>query len=71
MALSKAKEHGAEELASGAYKKALILYKEGEDLFEERLYELAAGKFLRSRRYSEKAENISRLKKYKRGDFSN
>ena len=70
-ALQKAQEYDAETEAPGDYKKALKFYRSGESLFEQRLFDLARRKFNRSRFHSEKAENIARLKKYKRGDFSN
>lgn len=69
-ALEKAKEFGAEAESPGHYRKALKFYRSGESLFEQRLFDLARRKFDRSRLHSEKAENIARLKKYKRGDFS-
>ena len=70
-ALQKAQEYDAETEAPNDYKKALKFYRSGESLFEQRLFDLARRKFNRSRIHSEKAENIARLKKYKRGDFSN
>lgn len=70
-ALKMAGEHGAEELAPIHYKKALSLYRTGQSLFNDRFYSSAQDKFLESKKGSEKAENISRLKKYKQGDFSN
>ena len=70
-ALSIARKYGAEELASGHYRKAFDLYRKGQSFFKDRFYALAQDKFLESMEYSEKAENISRLKKYRKGDFSN
>ena len=70
-ALSMAKQHGSEAEAPKYYEKALSLYREAQTLFKKRIYDLAQIKFTESMKQSEKAENISRLKRYKQGDFSN
>ena len=66
-----AKKHGAKKEAPKYYEKALFFYQEAQALFKKRIYDLAQIKFTESMRQSEKAENISRLKRYKQGDFSN
>ena len=70
-AIDTAQTHGAQEQAPKHYKKALLLYQEAQVLFQKRIYDLAQIKFIESMKQSERAENITRLKKYKRGDFSN
>ena len=69
-ALEMARVHRAAEFAPSHFLRSKKLYKEALRLYEDRYYGLAKGRFQEARRESERAENISRLKKHKTGDFS-
>ena len=69
-ALKYAKAHGAKRHASGAYTQAISLYREAQSHFKSRYYGSAREAFTESRELSEEAEEVSRWKKYEKGDFS-
>jgi len=68
MALKKAKSSGAESLANGWYYKADVTYKKAVKAYSENDNLVAKDLFVKSRRYSERAENSSRVQKFKSGD---
>ncbi len=68
VALRKAKSAGAESLANGWYYKADIAFKKAKKAYEDNDNIVAKDLFVKSRRYSERAENSSRVQKFKSGD---
>ena len=69
VALENAQNSQASRWASDLMSKAREYYKIAVRFFEERNYTQAKKYFDLSRRYSEKAEVRSRIKKYKRGEL--
>jgi len=70
-ALSKAKSAGAESLSNGWFYKADITFKNAVKAYIENDNLVAKDLFIKSRRYSERAENNSRVQKFKSGDGPN
>ncbi len=68
VALRAAEESEAKRYAPKSFGEASRYFKQGESAFKEKLFEKSAEYFQKSRYYSEKAENISRLKMFKQGD---
>ena len=69
-ALRYARKYEAKARASEPYRQAFSLYKEARSHFKNRYYGSAWEAFHESREWAEKAEEISRWKKYKEGDNS-
>lgn len=67
-ALRSAEEGEARRFAPKVFSEANRLYRQGETAYKDRLYEKSAEYFQKSRYYSEKAENISRVKMFEQGD---
>jgi len=70
-ALSRAKIAGAESLSNGWYYKADTTFDQAVKAYDENDNLVARDLFIRSRRYSERAENSSRVQKFKSGDGPN
>ncbi len=68
VALRAAEESEAKRYAPNVFSEANRNFKMGEASFKDRSYQKSAEYFEKSRYYSEKAENISRLKMFKQGD---
>ena len=68
VAISAAKEVDAAKHASGYFHKAQEFYRKGQILFKAREYERARQEFIQARQEAEKAENISRLIRWKNGE---
>ncbi len=68
-ALKSATDSEAKRYAPRTYAEAKRYMNKGEKAFEDRYYDKSAGYFVKSRYYSEKAENISRVKMFKQGDM--
>ena len=67
-AFESALHNDAERLAPVIFQQAQQVYKYAERLYEDREYEDARLQFIRARKYAEKAESLSRLKKSKTGE---
>ena len=62
-----AQDSEAKRYAPKVYSRARQFYRQGERAYKERYYEKSTGYFKKSRYYSERAENISRLEMFKQG----
>jgi hypothetical protein len=69
LALESAKAVEAGKHASGHYHKAQESYRKAQILFKAREYEKAREEFDMAREEAEKAENISRLIRWKNGEI--
>jgi len=70
IAFRSAQESEAKRYAPKVFSKARFLLKKGERSYSERYFEESADYFRKSRYYSEKAENIARVKIFKQGDVT-
>jgi hypothetical protein len=66
-ALKAAEVAEATRFSPGYWSKAERLYREGKQAYNSNQNKKAKGLFIRSIRYAEKAENVTRLKKFKSG----
>lgn len=67
-ALEAAKRAGAPRYAPGFWSRAEESYRRAEKLYNDRYYDEALDEFENARIYAEKAENSTRLKKFKSGE---
>lgn len=68
-ALRAAKDSEAKRYAPKVYSQARRYMRKAERAYKDRYFEKSTGYFRKSRYYSEKAENISRVKMFKQGDM--
>ena len=68
IALKAAEESEAKRYAPKAFSSSRKYMKWGEKAYKEKNYKRSTEYFQKCRYYSEKAENISRLKLFKKGD---
>jgi hypothetical protein len=64
-----AQESEAKRYAPKIFSNAVRYYKRAERAYEERYFNKATDYFRKSRYYSEKAENMSRLNMFKQGEL--
>ena len=67
VALRSAESAQASRYSPGNWSKAERMYREGRQLYKENSNEKSRVYFLKSIKYSEKAENVTRLKKFQSG----
>ncbi len=67
-ALDYARKAGAESLASGWYYKADTTFKQAESAYKNNENLKAKELFIKARKFAERAENSSRVQKFKSGD---
>lgn len=67
-ALESAEHSDAERLAPLIFQEAQELYRKAEQLYHDREFEDSRLMFIKSRKLSEKAENLARMKKSKTGE---
>lgn len=67
-AIDAARKAGAPRYASGFWNRAEEHYRRASVSYKDRYYEEAKKLFKKARVYAEKAENSTRLKKFKSGD---
>ena len=67
-AIDAARKAGAPRYAPGFWNRAEEHYRRASILYKDRYYEEAKQLFKKARVYAEKAENSTRLKKFKSGD---
>ena len=68
--MSYARESQAMELAPNFWLQAQTLFQNAETRYHDREYDEARTDFFKARRLAEKAENISRLKRFQSGEGS-
>lgn len=69
-AYSAAKESEAKRYSPKYFYKAKGYLRRAKRAYDERYYDKATELFRKARYYSEKAENVSRLKQFKQGEMS-
>ena len=69
-ALFHAKKFEANKYQPQTYERSRYFYRQGKKSFNERFYSEARDFFEQSIKNAERAENITRWKKYKKGDYS-
>ena len=67
-AFESAEQNDAERLAPVAFQQAQQYYKLAEQFYEDRQFEEARMNFIKARKFAEKAESLSRIKKSKTGE---
>ncbi len=67
-AIQSAKEFESPKYASGFWYKAEQHYLSGQKAFKENDFALARDNFIQARRFAERAENITRLKRFQTGE---
>ncbi len=67
-ALFRAEKAGAQKFAAGRWHKANRFYKKAQKYYSDRDYNEAFRYFEKSRKVSEAAENLTRVKKFKIGE---
>ena len=67
-AIEAAKEAGAQNFAPGHWAKAEQSFRSGELLFKDNVNSEAKEQFVKARRFAERAENLTRLKKFESGE---
>jgi len=67
-AVKAAQEFDSARFATGLWNKAEDNYRSGQKAWKDAEYEIAKQKFVAALQYAEKAENITRLKKFQSGD---
>jgi hypothetical protein len=67
-AVDSAKQVQAHRYAPGLWFKAEESYKSAQELFDERAYRESEQEFVRARNFAERAENITRIKRYQSGE---
>ncbi|MCB0415318.1 MAG: DUF4398 domain-containing protein [Bdellovibrionales bacterium] len=67
-ALQAARAAESNRYASGFLHEAERLYRLAQHQYDNRDYENAESNFIKARSFAEKAENVTRLKKFKSGD---
>ncbi len=70
IALTAAKDSEAKRYAPKVYSKAIQYMRKAERAYNERYFEKSTGYFRKSRYYSERAENISRVKMFSQGEMT-
>lgn len=68
VALGSAREINAPKYAPGLFRQAEEYYRQALADYEERRYASARANFLRARKFAEKAENYSAIKRSEAGD---
>ena len=67
-ALDAARSSGAAKYAPGLWFKADEAYRKGAKAYKDRYFKEARDYLINARKYAEKAENSTRLKKFESGD---
>ncbi|MCB0406990.1 MAG: DUF4398 domain-containing protein [Bdellovibrionales bacterium] len=67
VALRAAKDAEASRYSPGYWSKAERLYRDGQQAYKENSNERAKKFFIESKKFAEKAENVTRLKKFQSG----
>lgn len=67
VALRSAKKAEASRYSPGYWSKAERLYREGQQSYKDNTNEKAKKLFMASKKYAEKAENVTRLRKFQTG----
>ena len=62
-------ESEAKRYAPKVFSRASKFFEQGERAFEDRYFDKSTAYFRKSRYYSERAENIARVKMFKQGDM--
>ncbi len=68
MAVESARQLQAVKYAPALWAKAEQHYREGQDYFKRENFQAADGAFLKARNFAERAENVTRLKRFELGE---